>query len=169
MTFCVEIEDDRDFGIDYEKVLKDVATYVLDDEGCPYETTINLTITDDEAIHELNKEFRDMDKSTDVLSFPMNEFDEPGNFEIFEDDFTGFDPESGELILGDIVISLDHVIAQAEEYGHTILREIAFLIAHSVLHLIGYDHMSPEEEAIMISKQEKVLNALKIYRGMENA
>ena len=169
MTFCVDIEDDRDLGINYEEILTSVANVILDDEGCPYEATINLTITNDENIQELNKEYRNIDRSTDVLSFPMNDFSEAGDFSCCEDDYSCFDPESGELILGDIVISLDHVISQANEYGHTILREIAFLIAHSVLHLIGYDHMKPDEEAVMIQKQEKALNTLKIYRGKEDA
>lgn len=169
MTFYVEIEDERDLGIDYYKVLLDVANTVLDLEDCPYEATLNLTITNDENIRELNNEFRGIDKATDVLSFPMNDYSKPGDFSELDDNFDAFDPESGELILGDIVISIDHVISQANEYGHTILREIAFLIAHSVLHLLGYDHLSPEEETIMFAKQEKILNILKIYRGNENA
>ena len=166
MTFCVEIEDDRDLQLDYEKILTDVALYTLDLEKCPYEVTLNLTITNDEAIKEINKEFRDIDKSTDVLSFPMNEFLYPSDFSSpdIEERYV-FDPDSGELILGDIVISLDHVISQAEEFGHTTFREISFLIAHSVLHLLGYDHMNEHDESIMFNKQDEIMNGLKIFRG----
>lgn len=166
MTFYVEIEDNRDLGLDYEEILTKVATKALDLEECPYEATINLTITDDISIQEINKEFRDIDNSTDVLSFPMNNFNIPGDFSDLEEDVEAvFDPDSGELVLGDIVISLDHVLDQAQKYGHSILREISFLIAHSVLHLIGYDHMTKEEEVIMFEKQEIILNSLGINRG----
>lgn len=166
MTFCVEIEDERDLGLDYEKILSDVALFTLDMEKCPYEACINLTITDDTAIKEINNEFRNIDNSTDVLSFPMNDFLFPADFSSpdIEDRYV-FDPDSGELILGDIVISLDHVIKQAEEFGHTTFREISFLIAHSVLHLLGYDHMNEHDEKIMFAKQDEVMNGLKIYRG----
>lgn len=166
MTFYVEIEDDRDLGLDYENILERVTLAVLDNQNCPYEASVNLTITDDENIQQLNKEFRDIDSSTDVLSFPMNDFIIPGNFDHLETSpEAAFDPDSGELLLGDIVISLDHVINQANAYGHTIFREISFLIAHSVLHLIGYDHMSEDEEKVMFSLQEEILNKLEIYRG----
>lgn len=165
MTFCVEIEDERDFGLDYYKILEDVTNAILEMEKCPYEATVNLTITDDENIHQLNAEFRSIDRATDVLSFPMIDFSRPSDFESIEDDMSCFDPESGELMLGDIVISLDHVISQSNEYKHTMLRETAFLIAHSVLHLLGYDHMTEAEESVMFQKQDEVLNRLNIHRG----
>lgn len=93
-------------------------------------------------IHEMNLEQRGIDRPTDVLSFPMIEYEEPGDFSVIDEESAeAFNPESGELMLGDIVISKEKVLSQAEEYGHLPKREYAFLIAHSMLHLFGYDHM----------------------------
>lgn len=165
MTFCVEIENDLECGLDYQDTLEKVAMAVLTMEECPYEAEVNLLITDDEAIHEINMEQRNIDRATDVLSFPIFQYDVPGDFDQVEEmGAECFNPETGELMLGDIVISLDHLIAQAESYGHTRYRELAFLIAHSMLHLIGYDHMTSEEEKVMFEKQEKVLSELGITR-----
>ncbi len=164
MTFCVEVETDVSTGLDYQKILEMVAEKTLDMEGCPYEAMVNLLITDDEGIHEINKEQRDIDRATDVLSFPMHEYENPADFDELEEDFASFEPDSGELMLGDIVISAEHVLAQAESYGHSVLREFAFLIAHSMLHLIGYDHMVEEEAEDMFARQEAVLEALGIGR-----
>ena len=144
-----------------------VVDYVLLKEGCPYECEVNLTITDNEGIRERNREFRGIDNPTDVLSFPNCDFKMAGNFTQFQDEtlyFECFNPENGRLFLGDIMISRERMIAQAEEYGHGVTREFAFLIAHSMLHLIGYDHMEEEEASCMESKQNKYLNDLGITR-----
>lgn len=144
-----------------------VVDYVLLKEGCPYECEVNLTITDNEGIRERNREFRGIDNPTDVLSFPNSDFEMAGNFAQFQDEtlyFECFNPENGRLFLGDIMISRERMIAQAEEYGHGVTREFAFLIAHSMLHLIGYDHMEEEEASRMESKQNKYLNDLGITR-----
>ena len=102
---------------------------------------------------------------TDVLSFPMHEYTHPADFEeIDQDSFDDFDPESGLLLLGDIVLCLPKIKSQAEEYGHSTMREYAFLIAHSVLHLIGYDHMTEEDAEDMFRKQDEVLSELGITR-----
>ena len=165
MTFYAENETSREFDFDWEAVYQEVALAVLDSEGCPYETEVNLLLTDNEGIHEFNKETRNIDAPTDVLSYPNVEYDVPGNFDVAEEQEAGcFNPDSGELILGDIIISVDKVITQANEYGHSPKREFAFLVAHSMLHLSGYDHMTPEEEQEMIKKQELVLNTLGITR-----
>ena len=102
----------------------------------------------------MNLEQRGIDRPTDVLSFPMIEYDAPGDFSVIDEE-TGdaFTPETGELMLGDIVISKEKVLSQAEEYGHSPKREYAFLIAHSMLHLFGYDHMEEEERAEMEAHQ----------------
>ena len=105
-----------------------------------------------------------MDRCTDVLSFPMNEFRHPLDFQQIEQEEDCFHPESGELLLGDIVISKEHVFAQAEEYGHSVKREFAFLIAHSMLHLFGYDHMEEEERLQMERMQEEILERMHITR-----
>lgn len=165
MTFCVDNETEKELPFDYEKVAKEVMEAALDYEGCPYETTISLLLTDNEGIHQMNKEFRQIDRPTDVLSFPNVDYTAPADFSDIEEmaeDY--FDPESGELCLGDIVISIDKVFEQAQEYGHAPLREYAFLIAHSMLHLMGYDHMEPQEAKIMEEKQEEILKQLGINR-----
>ena len=165
MTFYVENETDFEFDFDMKSVAEDVANEVLDSEGCDYEVQINLLLTDNDGIHEYNRQFRDIDRETDVLSFPNLNFETPSDFDIPEEmeaDF--FDPDTGELILGDIIISKDRVLEQAENYGHSVKREFAFLVAHSMLHLCGYDHMEPEESKVMEEKQEAVLQKLGITR-----
>lgn len=144
-----------------------VIEYVLLQEGCPFDCEVNLTMTDNDGIQAVNKEFRDMDKPTDVLSFPNCEFEIPGEFSQFRNEelyFDCFNPENDLLVLGDIMISRDKMHAQAEEYGHGVTREFAFLIAHSVLHLIGYDHMEESDAKCMEQKQTEYLNNLGITR-----
>ena len=132
--------------------------------GCPYEAQINLLLTTNEQIHQMNLEFRNVDRPTDVLSFPMIEFETPGDFDGLEEREDCFDPETGELTLGDIVISKEKVLEQAEAYGHSVLREYAFLIVHSVLHLTGYDHMEAKERAMMEARQRQIMEKAEILR-----
>lgn len=165
MHYFIENETDEVFDFNVDEVVKAVVDEVLDTEQCPYESQVNVLLTDNEGIRQFNKEYRDIDKETDVLSFPNLDFEVPGDFDIDEDaEADYFDPESGELILGDIIISVDKVKEQAESYGHSRKREFAFLVAHSMLHLSGYDHMEPEEAQIMEKKQEAVLQKLGITR-----
>ena len=166
MTFSVEKEDGiKELDIPEKELFERVAKEALLFTGCPYECEVSLTLTDDERIRELNKEYRGVDKATDVLSFPMLDYPSPGDFSGIEEDSPDcFDPENNELILGDIVISADHVLAQALEYGHSVIREYAFLIAHSMLHLQGFDHMEPLESVIMEKAQEDILDRLEIRR-----
>ena len=142
MTIEFEKEHDKDLGINYEEIADKVINAALDYEECPYEAEVSLTLVDNNRIHDINKEFRDIDRPTDVLSFPMVEYDDAGEFAFLEDEDDCFNPETGELMLGDIIISLDKVEEQAIAYGHSFTREYAFLIAHSMLHLMGYDHMT---------------------------
>lgn len=165
MTFCIENETEIVLSFDIEEVARKVIEEALEFEKCPYEVNVNVLLTDNDGIHEMNKEHRGIDRPTDVLSFPNVDYETPADFSLIEDMVEAyFDPESGELILGDIVISVDKVYEQAEEYGHTPLREYAFLIAHSMLHLLGYDHMEADEAAVMERKQEEILNNLGITR-----
>ncbi|MBE5892518.1 MAG: rRNA maturation RNase YbeY [Lachnospiraceae bacterium] len=167
MTFYVENETEVTFPFDVEEVVELVAEAVLDAEECPYETQVNVLLTDNEGIHEFNREHRGIDRETDVLSFPNVDFETEGDFDIDEErEADYFDPDSGELILGDIIISVDKVMEQAENYGHSTKREFAFLVAHSMLHLCGYDHMEEEEAKVMEAKQEEILTALGITREM---
>lgn len=164
MTISYEKETDIDLGIDCEELARTVGDRVLDQENCPYESQISLILTDDEGIREVNREHRGLDRSTDVLSFPMVDFPSPAEYSVLEEDDSLFDLDTGELLLGDIMISAEHVTAQAEAYGHSIRREFCFLVAHSMLHLLGYDHMTPPEAAVMEAKQEQVLQSLGITR-----
>lgn len=165
MTLNVEKEYDLDLGLDYEKIARLVIDQVLEEENCPYEAELTLILTSDEEIHRINLEYRGVDRPTDVLSFPQVEYKAPADFSWAESHpMDCFNPDSGELLLGDIVISLDKVKEQAEKYGHAGKREYGFLIAHSMLHLLGYDHMTEEEAAVMESRQSAVLEHLGIVR-----
>ena len=165
MTLNLEDEYGLELGIDYEGTASLVISQVLEEEGCPYEAEVNLLLTSNEEIHRMNREYRDVDRPTDVLSFPQVEYESPVDFswaEAHERDCS--DPDTGELLLGDIVISLDKVKEQAEKYGHGVRREYAFLIAHSMLHLLGYDHMTEDEAKDMETRQSAVLEHLNITR-----
>lgn len=165
MTFYVESETDKTLPFDVEEVASKVIVEALDLENCPYEVSVNVLLTDNEGIHAMNHQYRGIDRPTDVLSFPNVDYSSPADFTGIEDTIEDyFDPENGELCLGDIVISIEKVYEQAEEYGHSPLREYAFLIAHSMLHLLGYDHMESAEAALMEQKQEEILNRLGITR-----
>ena len=165
MSLQIEIETDIDLGIDINKEAKSIIDFTIDYLKCPYECEVNLTLTDNEGIHELNREYRDIDRPTDVLSFPMVDYEEPNNLSIVEENASDyFNPDTGELMLGDIVISAEKVIEQANEYGHSIRREFCFLIVHSILHLFGHDHMEEDERIIMEGLQREILDAAGITR-----
>ncbi len=131
----------------------------------PVTTDICLNIVTEEEIRELNAEQREIDKVTDVLSFPMLFFERPMAAEAFaEADMGSINPESGNIFLGDIILCFARAKEQAQEYGHSLEREVAFLIVHSLLHLLGYDHMTQEEETEMFAKQEEILQEMNINR-----
>ena len=133
------------FGI--KSVVKKACFQTLLSENFYHNAEINVTFVDDEEIKRLNSEFRNLDKSTDVLSFPLGE---DGEYDI--------NPETNSAMLGDVVISLEHAVAQANVYGHSLKREAAFLTVHSILHLLGYDHVNSDcEDKLMRSKQSAVL------------
>ncbi|PXV95466.1 putative rRNA maturation factor [Lachnotalea glycerini] len=165
MTFNIEVETKKQLSFDYKKIIDEVINKVLEFENCPYETEVNLVLTDDEEIHSINMEYRGIDSPTDVLSFPMIDYISPSDFSIVEkNEREYFNPETGELILGDIIISVDKVYEQAKCYNHSDVREFAFLITHSMLHLCGYDHMEKAEANIMEEKQSQILSELGINR-----
>lgn len=165
MSLFIEEEGGTALPFDVEETARLVVEAALELENCPYETEVNLLLTTDEEIHRMNMEFRQIDRPTDVLSFPMIEYEMPGDFSgIREESDDLFDPESGELLLGDIVISKDKVMFQAEQYGHSPRREYAFLIAHSMLHLFGYDHMEDDERRIMEERQRRIMEKVHILR-----
>ena len=166
MTLNIEKEYDPELGIDYEGTALLVAEQVLEQEGCPYEAEVSLLLTSDEEIHKLNLQYRGIDRPTDVLSFPQITYGSPADFSHLEEhEADCFNPDSGELFLGDIIISLDRVREQAENYGHGPRREFAFLVAHSMLHLLGYDHLDEGPmKAQMREREEAILGELGIAR-----
>ena len=140
--------------------LKKCIEKTLEFENFEFDVEISLTFTDNAGIHEQNLQSRGIDRPTDVLSFPLLECDEDGELIIYEEDFV-----DGFVALGDILISAEKAVLQAEEFGHSSLREFCFLTVHSCLHLLGFDHeKSEEEEKIMFKKQEEILNSLNILR-----
>lgn len=165
MSVYIENETDEEIGFSYEELLIRVVETVLEQEGCPYEAEVSITLVDASVIQQLNKEHREIDKVTDVLSFPMLSYEAPGDFScVREENPMHFHPDTGELLLGDIVICLSRAKEQAREYGHALQRELAFLTAHSMLHLCGYDHIQDKERIQMEKKQEDVLQFLGIGR-----
>lgn len=161
IDLIIENEQDKEeWTPELEKTVTDVCNAVLEMEECDFNAEISLTLVDNEAIREINREQRDIDRATDVLSFPMLEFDENGDCLDAE-----YEMDGDMVVLGDIVISMERAREQSQEYGHSFRREIAFLTAHSMLHLLGYDHVDdPIGEKIMFEKQDKVLNGLGITR-----
>lgn len=165
MSFYLEEEAKVNFTFNYSELAERVVSFCLDYMAFPYEAEVNLTLTDNAGIHEINKEFRQIDRPTDVLSFPMLNYEVPGEFSFLDDeDSDDFNPDTGEALLGDIVISVEKVKEQAESFGHSEEREYAFLITHSMLHLFGFDHMTPEEAEVMESKQRDILQKMNILR-----
>lgn len=165
MTIHIEEETSIPFAFDYCALTERVVLGALDYIACPYEAEVNVLFTDNASIREINRENRDIDAPTDVLSFPIGEYPVPGQFDTLEEEQPDvFHPDTGELMLGDIVISVERVMSQAEEYGHSAERELGFLLAHSILHLCGYDHMEEEERLEMEEKQRQIMDTLKLYR-----
>lgn len=164
MTVNIDYETDIKLNIEYEELIKKVIDAAMDYEKCPYEAEVSVVLTDNAAIHEVNLQTRGIDSPTDVLSFPMNEYAFPADFDSLEDDICAFNPETGELLLGDIMISVEKVMSQAEEYGHSNERELGFLVAHSMLHLFGYDHIEDDERKVMEERQKGILDSIGLKR-----
>ncbi len=164
MTINIENETQISVGIACEEIINLVVNAALDYEKCPYEAEVDILLTDNASICEINRENRGIDAPTDVLSFPVTQYSRPAAFEELEQQPGCFHPETGELLLGDIVVSLERVISQAEEYGHSRERELGFLIAHSMLHLFGYDHMQQQERETMEKKQREILEGIGLKR-----
>ena len=148
----VLFDNSTDIPID-EELIKKVINETLHYENITDNVEISFSIVDNREINEINKKHRNIDSATDVLSFPLIDF----NIENL--------PADGSTVyLGDIIISIERAYEQAKEYGHSIERELGFLTAHSMLHLLGYDHMIPAEEKVMFKKQEDILNNIGLKR-----
>lgn len=161
-------DKDYDFGFNIDILAKRIAKEVFLVERIKYDTSFNLSIVKSLTIKKINKENRGIDKVTDVLSFPNIDFDKPSNLKQFVSkdaiDVSIIDLNTKTIFLGDVMMCYDKVISQSKEYGHSIKREFAFLLVHSLLHLLGYDHIKKKDEKIMFEKQEKILKSLNIVR-----
>lgn len=168
MTINIENEYGNIDIPNVNQVIENVIEEALDFVKCPYECEVNVLLTGNDRIQEINKTQRNIDSPTDVLSFPMIFYETPG---VFDDEALEaadcFNPETGELILGDIIISIDRVYEQAESYNHSKTRELAFLTAHSMLHLSGYDHIDDDERLVMEELQEQILRLRGYTRNYE--
>lgn len=147
--------DDGIQKIKEDEILETVVKTVLDMEGIKKNVNVYITLTDNANIQVINAEHRNIDKPTDVLSFPMFEREEIEGLK---------EEDEQEDILGDIIVSLEKVKEQADEYGHSFKRELAYLVTHGMLHLLGYDHMIEEEKVVMRKREEEILGALEITR-----
>lgn len=164
MTVNIENESGQEFDFPYEELAGQVVNAAIEAEDFPYEAEVNILLVTADEIHKINLEQRQIDRPTDVLSFPMIQYPAPGDFSRLEEDEDNFHPDTGEALLGDIVLCVDKIKGQAAEYGHSERREFAFLILHSMLHLFGYDHMQPREAEIMETKQKNILQEMQILR-----
>lgn len=153
MQFEIENHYHEDIDPMWLAKLETVLVHYAEQEGLPDELSIGLTFVDDEEMQAINREQRGIDRTTDVLSFPLYEPDEP--IELFEEELAPF---------GDIVLSVPKALAQAEEYGHSVEREVLYLIVHGLLHLAGYDHLDEAEKAEMRAAEERLLSAIKVGR-----
>ena len=168
MNIYIDNQTESDIPNYYGFIINDVIKGCLDFLNCPYECEASVIITDDHGIMEINSAERGIDAPTDVLSFPMLDFEKPNDLsyvEKYPQDY--FNPETGELLLGDIVISIERINFQAEQYGHSDKRELAFLVAHSMFHLFGYDHMEEKEREVMEDLQSRILEKKGYTRDYE--
>ena len=162
MNHEILIETEVDGAEPYAALLRRVIPAALEAEGVPFPCEVDVLFTDDEGIHAINREQLDVDRPTDVLSFPMFNLT-PGTPPTLDD--VEVDPGTGLVPLGDMVISMEHVAAQAREYGHAKRRELSYLVVHSVLHLLGYDHLDEgPQKARMRAREEAILGELGIGR-----
>lgn len=162
IQFIIENEQDKlEFTQELEEIMQKAVATTLQVVGSEDETDfeVSILITDDNGIHEINKETRDIDAPTDVLSFPILEFDEDG---VMIEESGDYDGEL--LLLGDIVLSLERAKAQAEEYGHTLEREVGFLTVHSTLHLLGFDHMEEPFTSVMRAREKEIMDVMDLHR-----
>lgn len=161
MTVVIEnLQNIVDVNDNIYNILNKAVEICLNKECFEIDSEISILLVDNEKIQEMNREHRNIDKPTDVLSFPMVDM---LNGKILSN--TGdYDIEENLLLLGDIVISIEKAIEQAEEYGHSFERELTFLVTHGVFHLLGYDHQNDQEEKVMLNKQEEVLEQMSLMR-----
>ncbi len=166
MTVYFEDEAMLTFEFDLERQLEQIISFVRDHVNCPYDLEVSVTMVDKATIQEVNARFRDLSRPTDVLRFPMAEYDKPADFDgpAFCGSHT-VDPDTNELVLGDMMLCSEVIKEQAKEYGHSEMREFSFLVVHSMLHLFGYDHILDRDRMEMEEEQRTIMNALGIRRA----
>lgn len=166
MLYTGNRQNKIDIDEGFVKTISEVCEYALKEEGVDLPFQISLLFVDNDEIRDINRDTRAIDKTTDVLSFPM--LDYPEN-KVFKDvykgkGFSSIYLDGDELVLGDMVISLERAKEQSIEYSHSYMREVCYLVVHSILHLLGYDHMEDDEKAIMRKREEEILGGLNITR-----
>lgn len=151
---------------EFQNKLEEVINFALKEEEVTVQTEISMLFVDNEEIREINNDTRGIDRATDVLSFPMLDYEDKKVFkEMYKDkEFNETFMDGEELVLGDIVLSLERALEQSEEYNHSFTREACYLVVHSVLHLLGYDHMEDEDKKVMRKREEEILGKLDITR-----
>ena len=155
-----DLQDKIKLDDNIKELINSAVNLSLESENVIIDSQVSIYFVDNDEIHRINKEQRNIDRPTDVLTFPMAEF-ENGKLNLIAGDI---DPDEGLLILGDIVVSLEKAKEQAEAYGHSLEREVLFLITHGMFHILGYDHLDEATEKEMISKQEDILHKLNLKR-----
>lgn len=168
MIFIDNRQNNIEVTDEYVKILEQIIDYALREEKVFIDYEISVIFVDNNEIKRLNKEYRNIDKDTDVLSFPMLEYSSQKVFkDIYSDfNFTEEYLDEGRLVLGDIALSVEKAMDQSIEYGHSFIRELSYLTLHSVLHLLGYDHMEETEKSIMRKREEDILNRFKVNREL---
>lgn len=151
---------------EFQNKLEEVINFALKEEEVKVKAEISMLFVDNEEIREINNDTRGIDRATDVLSFPMLDYEDKKVFkEMYKDkEFNETFMDGEELVLGDIVLSLERALEQSEEYNHSFTREACYLVVHSVLHLLGYDHMEDEDKKVMRKREEEILGKLDITR-----
>lgn len=151
---------------EFKNKLEEVINFALKEEEVTVKAEISMLFVDNEEIREINNDTRGIDRATDVLSFPMLDYEDKKVFkEMYKDkEFNETFMDGEELVLGDIVLSLERALEQSEEYNHSFTREACYLVVHSVLHLLGYDHMEDEDKKVMRKREEEILGKLDITR-----
>ncbi|NFO45714.1 rRNA maturation RNase YbeY [Clostridium botulinum] len=166
MIYVDNRQEKMEVSDEFTNHLEKVIEFALKEEDVNIPSEISLLFVDNEEIREINNETRNIDRATDVLSFPMLDYPEKKVFkEVYiENDFSEADFDGDDLVLGDIVLSLERALEQSKEYNHSYEREASYLVVHSVLHLLGYDHMEEDDKVKMRKREEEILTALDIRR-----
>ncbi|WP_105176178.1 MULTISPECIES: rRNA maturation RNase YbeY [Clostridium] len=166
MIYVDNRQEKMEVSDEFTNHLEKVIEFALKEEGVNISSEISLLFVDNEEIREINNETRNINRATDVLSFPMLDYPEKKVFkEVYtENDFSEADFDGDDLVLGDVVLSLERALEQSKEYNHSYEREASYLVVHSVLHLLGYDHMEEEDKVKMRKREEEILTALDIRR-----